>query len=246
MSSAVSGGGSDDADALAKLMAPDQPARVVGAAGKRLASRLSDDGFVWARSLAKLERRVGVRREQIHLQSSKWNRTGELVAFGVVLNVRDGALRKWRRANPDRTRYAGVNDDWVCGHPLGVLTATWDQAQVDLTAPDSRGDRLDAFVGLLRAVALPWFDASRDPERIVREAPDVTVGLYVVDLAEWLVSKGDQAQAARLVERWLAEDPGRRPDFETGRSLGREGKRPGVSMSQWVMAGWSSAVLGLV
>src|SRR5688572_20322682 len=121
MSSGQVGGGSDDAGALAELVALDQPAAVVGAAGRWLASRLRDDGFVWARSLAKLERRAGVRREQIHLQSSKWNRAGHLVEFGVVLNVRDVALRRWRRANPDRTSYAGVNDDWLCGHPLGVL-----------------------------------------------------------------------------------------------------------------------------
>ncbi|MEV0133712.1 hypothetical protein AB0H83_35270 [Dactylosporangium sp. NPDC050688] len=246
MSSAQRDSRSDDEDMSAKLAALDQPAEVVGAAGEWLASRLRDDGFVWARSLAKLERRVGVRREQIHLQRSKWNRTGQLVEFGVVLNVRDGALRKWRRANPDLTSCAEENDDWVCGHPLGALTATRGWAQVDLTVPASRGDQLDAFVGLLRAVALPWFDASRDPERIAVEVPDVTVSLYVVDLAEWLVCKGNQEQAVRLVERWLAKDPGRQPDFETGRALGHEGERPDIFMSQWVTVGWSSAVLGLV
>jgi hypothetical protein len=245
MSSAQVDSGSGDADAAAALVALDQPAEVCGAAGEWLAARLHEDGFDWARSLAKLERCVGARREQIHLQSSKWNSTGQHVEFGVVLNVRDGVLRKWRRANPDRTSYTRVNDDWVCGHPLGVLTATWDQAQVDLTVPANRRARLDAFIGLLRSVALPWFEASRDPDRIAVEVPDVTVDLYVVDLVEWLVSKGNQEQAAQLVERWLTRDPSRRPGFETGRSLGYEGERPGVSMSQWVAVGWSSVVLGL-
>lgn len=159
--------------------------------------------------------------------------------------MRDGVLRKWRRANPGRTGYAGVNDDWVCGHPLGVLSGTWNQAQVDLTAPAGRSGTLDAFLRMLRAEALPWFDASRSPERIAMGLPEVTVDLYVVDLAEWLVCGGNRDQAARLVERWLAKDPARRAAFETGCSLGQQGKRPGVSMSQWVSVGWSSVVLGL-
>jgi hypothetical protein len=238
-------GQADGDDLLTSLAAAEQPAEVVGAAGAWLASQLADNGFAWARSVLKLERRLGMRREQIRLQGSKWNRTGELIEFGAVLNVRDGALRKWRRANPSLTRYAGVNDDWVCGHPLGVLAATWGQGQVDLTAAAMRGERLGAFLQLLRAEALPWFDGSAGPELVAGLLPDVTIDLYVVDLAEWLVCRGDKEQAARLVERWLAKDPVRRSEFDAGRSLGERGERPGVSAGRWVTVGWSSAVLRL-
>jgi hypothetical protein len=74
----------------------------------------------------------------------------------------------------------------------------------------------------------------------------VTISLYVVDLVEWLVCSGQREAAVRLVERWLAEDPARRSDFETGRSIGERAERPGASAGQWVGAGWSSAVLRLV
>jgi hypothetical protein len=232
-------------EVTARLMALDQPAAVAGVAGEWLASRLADDGFTWARSLAKLERRIGVRREQIYLQNSKWNRTGERVTFGAVLNVRDGGLRKWRRANPGLTDAAPGNDDWLCGHPLGTLTGTWRQAQVDLTTAGTRGDHLDAFVHLLRTVALPWFAASRTPEQIAVELPDVTVDLFVVDLVEWMVCTGNHDEAAALVQRWLTSDTARRPEFDDGVTLARRGERPGISTSQWTTVGWSSAVLGL-
>jgi hypothetical protein len=241
----VDAGQPDDEGELIGLSALEQPAEVIGAAGQWLASQLRGEGFTWARSLAKLERRIGVRREQIHLQSSKWNRTGELIEFGAVLNVRDGALRKWRRANPALTSYAGVNDDWLCGHPLGVLTGVWHQGQVDLTAPAARSAQLDGFLRLLRAEALPWFGGSAEPEQAADKLPSVTIGMYVVDLAEWLVCRGSQDAAARLMRRWLAEDSARWPDFESGRSLGEHGERPNISAGQWVRAGWSSAVLGL-
>lgn len=48
-----------------------------------------------------------------------------------------------------------------------------------------------------------------------------------LDLAEWLVSQRNQEQATRLVQRWLANDPGRQPDCVNGRSLGHKGERPG-------------------
>jgi hypothetical protein len=222
-----------------------QPAAVVGVAGEWLASRLADDGFTWARSLAKLERRIGVRREQIYLQNSTWNRTGKLITFGAILNVRDRGLRKWRRAHPHLTCAAPENDDWLCGHPLGTLTGTWARAQVDLTTAATRRDHLDAFLYLLREAALPWFDASRTPARIAADLPDVTVDLYVVDLVEWMMCTGNQDHAADLVRRWLARDPTRQPDFDTGTALARRGVLPGMSTSQGITVGWSSAVLGL-
>jgi hypothetical protein len=232
-------------DVTARFMALDQPAAVVGVAGEWLALRLADDGFTWARSLAKLERRIGVRREQIYLQNSKWNRSGERVRFDTILNVRDAGLRKWRRANPALTCAAPGNDDWLCGHPLGELTGTWRQARVDLTTAGTRGEHLDAFVHLLRTVVLPWFAASRTPEQIAVDLPDVTLAPHVVDLVEWMVCTGNRDEAAALVQRWLSSDPARRPDFDSGVALARRGERPGISTSQWTTVGWSSAVLGL-
>src|SRR4051794_25707920 len=87
-------------DVVARLVALDQPAAVVGVAGEWLASGLAAGGFTWARSLAKLERRIGVRREQIYLQNSKWNRSGERVTFGAILNVRDAGLREVAAGQP--------------------------------------------------------------------------------------------------------------------------------------------------
>jgi len=242
----VDEGRPDDESLLIELAAVGRPAEVVGVAGRWLASQLGDDGFNWVRSLAKLERRIGGRREQIHLRSPKWNRTGELIEFGAVLNVRDSTLRRWRRANPALTAYSGVNDDWLCGHPLGVLTGAWHRGQVDLTVPAARSAQLEGFLRLLRAEALPWFGGSAEPDRAATELPLVTIDMYVVDLAEWLVCRGSHDAAARLVRRWLAENPARRPEFEAGRSLGERGERPDVSAGQWVRTGWTGAVLGLV
>lgn len=218
----------------------ERPVAVVRAAGEWLVSQLRGDGFTWAASLLKLERRVGTRREQIHLQGSTWNRTGQLVCFSTVLNVRDRALRQWRRANPGLTMRPSGNDDFLCGSPLGEVAGSWNLGEVDITDPESRVAHLEAYLKVLREDALPWFAASVSPETMRADS----------DALEWLVCHGRSAEANRLVERWLARNglaraDFDRADFDRGRQAGKLGGRSRIFMGYGFEIGWSSAVLCL-
>jgi hypothetical protein len=229
-------------DGLAdRLLDLEQPGEVVGVAGAWLAASLADEGFVWLRSRGTLQRRAGARTEQIHLQSSKWNRTGELVQFGSIVNVRDRDLRKWRRDHPDLTLNNG--DDWVCGHPFGTIVGSYFQGEVDLSRADERLARLAGFLEKTRRVALPWFAGTADPARLGEEVCNETLDAHVVPLVEFAVLRGERAQAARLVQRWLGIRATHPAHFDAGRALAHRGEKP------WPLSlealGWTSAVLRL-
>ncbi|KAA2258543.1 hypothetical protein F0L68_22035 [Solihabitans fulvus] len=186
-----------------RLGQSDQPAAVIGAAGDWLAARLAEDGFRWIMSRQTLERRIGTRKEQIHLQSAKGNLTGHSVRFSAQLTVRDTALKAWRQANPGLTLHRDVDQDLLCRHPLGNLVGsveegsvekgTVEEGTVDLTDHRHRSARLAAFLAQIRQTALPWFASTARVQ--VADLPDLTIGLHAVELAELLVSRGDQDQA---------------------------------------------------
>ncbi len=222
----------------------DQPAEVIRVAGGWLAEELSGERFVWIKSRQTLERRVGKRKEQIHLQNSKWNRAGEMIRFDSVLNVRDGMLSAWRRANPDLTIYRGTNDDWVCGTPLGNLLTTFSDGGADLTFGERRAERLGEFLGRVRQVGLPWFGSTADPVE-VDGIPRSALDGWTSDLAELMISRGDRGQAHDLVLRWLALGEWRQAEFDAGRALARQGLVPGGDRRGQVV-GWSSVVLDLL
>src|SRR5882724_2449995 len=103
----------------AGLTAAHRPREVVAAAGMWLGDALAPDGFRWVPSSLRLQRAVDGLAHQVHVQPSKYNRTGTLVNVGTMLNVRDPALRRWRRAHPQRVMQ---DDDFVCGHLLGYAS----------------------------------------------------------------------------------------------------------------------------
>jgi hypothetical protein len=218
----------------------DQPAEVVHVAGAWLAEQLANDGFVWIKSRQTLQRRDGKRKEQIHLQSSKWNRTGEQIRFGSILNVRDGNLRAWRRANPTLTRRG---DDWVCGHPFGNLTGSFLDGDIDISHPDHRTARLNEFSQKIRATALPWFAATRQPVNIA-DIPDQTIDLAATDLAELLISRGERHQAQALIPRWQALGTRHQAALTAGRELAQQGEVPDAQ-DRLRAFGWTTVVLGL-
>jgi hypothetical protein len=116
-------------------------------------------------------------------------------------------------------------------------------ATVHLTEAATRVAHLDTFVWRLREDALPWFLRMRDPDRFTVDRPAATFRLYVTDLAEWLVMRGDRDRAAELFRTWLARDPARRESFDAGLELAASGGRP-----QFVSpldVGWSAGKLGL-
>lgn len=233
---------------VSRLVGADRPVDVTRAAGAWLGARLADDGFVWAASQQKLERRTDRRRELIFLQNSKWNRTGVQVLFNVVLNVRDGALADWRLANPTLTLTSMGNADWLCGHPLVTLCGRVEDDLVDLSIAQLRLDQLHSFVRKIHGVIIPWFATTSDPQTLVDAVPAVTLDLHAGDLAEWLVSRDATAQAALLFRRWLALSikPQRRAIFEQGVHFGERGQRPGiVHQNTWAGAGWTAGALGV-
>jgi hypothetical protein len=95
------------------------PREVVLAAGHWIGQQFREDGFEWLPSRMTLQRPVGTLRHQIHLQPSRYNRRGGSIKVQTLLNVRDAALRRWGRTNPDRVVRPG---DYVCGHPLGYAS----------------------------------------------------------------------------------------------------------------------------
>ncbi|MFG2006152.1 hypothetical protein ACGFNU_44085 [Spirillospora sp. NPDC048911] len=228
----------------AQLVDAERPAEVLRVAGAWLAARMAAEGFAWLRSRGTLQRVEGDRMEQIHLQNSRSNRAGEQVMFNVVLNVRDRRLAAWRGAHPDSALREG-SDDWVCGHPLGSLVDSMFGGHLGLTHPVQRLERMEAFVGRLRQVAMPWFDSTADPSRLVTDVPDLTLGFDTSDLLEWLISRDEQGQARALLERWMALYPSNPADFEAGCELARrDGERPPPGCGE--APGWTAVRLGLL
>jgi hypothetical protein len=232
-----------DLEALGQeLMELQQPGEVVRAAGAWLSVRLRAEGFAWLKSQGTLQRRDHDRREQLFLQSSKWNRSGGPIEFSSVLNVCDRGLKKWRQAHPEQAVRSG-DDDSVCGHPFGDSVGTFVRG-VNLTSSDRRVEELENFVERIRTIAIPWFASTSDPAALVKTVPDQTLELFPAELLEWLVSRMHSALARPLVDRWLGLDPAHPAAFEAGRERGLRGEEPPEVFSRESL-GWSCAVLAV-
>lgn len=230
-------------EALAQEIAElQQPGEVVRAAGAWLGLRLRAEGFVWLKSQGTLQRRDHDRLEQVHLQSSKWNRSGGPIEFKSMLNVRDRGLKNWRRAHPEQAVRSG-DDDWVCGHPFGDSVGTFLNG-VDLASPNQRIKELEKYVERIETVAVPWFASTRDPEVLVETVPDQTLKLFPAELLESLVCRMHSALARPLADRWLGLDPAHPAEFEAGRERGLRGEGPPGGFSRQSL-GWSCAVLAV-
>jgi hypothetical protein len=232
------------------LTAAVKPKAVVIAAGEWLGRAWEPAGFRWIASRMRLERRVGALVHQIHLQASRHNRADQLVRIGPMLNVRDGVLRKWRRANHESV--VPPADDFVCGHLLGYasgraagyLYGDAPDGDIDLTDPMMRRQRLETFADMFRQAVLPWFDEASDPQWIVTSrAGDYTNRPSA--LVEWLASRDQEAQIGTYIHRYLARKPEAQQRYETGRTKGKAGlshaELQGGDMAEEL--GWSAAKL---
>lgn len=232
------------------LVSSVRPADVVAAAGDWLGGALASSGFVWFPRGKRLQRQAGTLVHQVHLQPKRWNRQGQSVEFGTMLNVREPALEAWRHANTDRVRQPV--DDYVCGHLLGYASGRanghlYGDAQdgdIDLTDPNQREHRLEIFAGMVRTAVLPWFDEASDPELIVKSR----AGDYTNDpsaLVEWLASRDRADLIDEYVRRYLSRNPATRSSFEEGAAIAKSGtpfaKVP--SGNNAVILAWSATKL---
>jgi hypothetical protein len=230
-----------DLEALAQQVVElDQPGEVMRAAGAWLSAALSAEGFGWLRSLGTLQRKDRGRLEQVHLQNSKWNRSGELIEFSSIVNVRDRVLKEWRQAHPHQAVRLG--DDWVCGHQFGDVVGF--VGNVDLTSADRRIKALENYVDRVRTVAIPWFAASSDPTTLVEAVPGLTLEPFAAELLEWLVSRNQEAPLRPLIERWLGLNAVHPAEFEAGRERALRGEGPPGAYSRQSL-GWSCVMLGI-
>jgi hypothetical protein len=231
------------------LTAARRPREVVAAAGMWLGDTLAPYGFRWVPSSLRLQRTVDGLAHRVHVQPSKHNRTGMLVHVGTMLNVRDPALREWRRTHPQRVMR---DDDFVCGHLLGYasgrangyLYGDADDGDIDLTEAAERESHLEAFVAMFRNAVLPWFAEANEPELIVASR----AGDYTNDpvaLVEWLASRSRQDLIAAYVQRYLTRHGGAEQPYMEGVASARSGQPdPGRWMVNTATAlGWSATRL---
>ena len=196
-----------------ELTSATAPRDVVNAAGAWLGDALASAGFGWVPSSRRLERRLGGLQHQVHLQPSRYNRAGQLIKVGTMLNVREAALRDWRRAH---RASALSDDDLICAHLLGYasgrsggyLYGSAEDGDIDLTEPATRKRRIEAFTAMFREAVLPWFDEASNPELIVASrAGDCTNSPTA--LVEWLASRSRPELIDAYARRFLARTPPR-------------------------------------
>jgi hypothetical protein len=167
-----------------------------------------------------------------------------------MLNVREPALKLWRRANADRVRQPA--SDHVCGHLLGYASGRtngclYGDAQdgdIDLTDPAQREHRLETFASMFRTAVLPWFDEASDPELIVKSrAGDCTNDPSA--LVEWLASRNRADLIDEYVRHHLSRNPAARPSFEEGAAKARSAVPSAnvLSGNEALVLGWSATSL---
>ncbi|SDZ60536.1 hypothetical protein SAMN05421684_7063 [Asanoa ishikariensis] len=222
------------------------PREVVLAAGDWIASQLQQDGFVWLPSRLTLQRSVGSVRHQIHVQPDTYNRRGGPIAVQAMLNVRDTALRRWRKANPQLV--FDPDNDYVCGHFLGYATGRangylygdFRDGEIDLSSPGERERHLDAFVATVRQSVLPWFAEASDPDLIVESrAADMTSSPACI--VDWLASRGRIDLVPVYVARYVERHPEWDEGVRRGVALAADGQRPEYSTNWADVLGWTSA-----
>ncbi|WP_245627489.1 hypothetical protein [Actinomadura oligospora] len=237
-------------DLTGPLADAERPADVRQAAALCMAAEFGPDGFRWIKSRRCLERRDGAGRvERLTLEPSYYNRTGSFMEFAVAqLHVDERAVGSWRIANHTSTviRPDGALDV-VCFTSCHDLGRVDFRNTVGLTRPEKRVAHLATLCGQIRQIVLPWFESTRDPQRLVEAVPEALLGpfAYAPDLVEFLVVRGEHEQARLLIERVLEVEPKQREAFEEGRRLAGLGisGRPRWHTPQ--VLGWTSAVLDL-
>jgi hypothetical protein len=217
------------------------PREVVLAAGGWAGDELRDAGFEWLPRQLTLRRRVGTLRQEIILEPSSRNRSGGPIRVLTMLALADPALRRWRRANPDRVTR---DDDHICGHYLGYACGdNHARGELDLGAPSARQGQLTAWLALIREHALPWFEEAADPDRVTgSRAADRTASPAAI--VEWLASVGRTDLVPGFVARYVHRHPGWKGGVRRGAALAVEGGRPGP-VADWPLEfGWVAARVG--
>ncbi|MEV4623351.1 hypothetical protein AB0J74_32160 [Asanoa sp. NPDC049573] len=216
---------------------------MVLAAGAWLGEALASDGFRWTPSKLRLQRNVDGLKHQVHVQPRPYNRTGECVEVGTILNVRDRALARWRQANPDRVISGG---DAVCGHQLGYAAGRSDgrlygdvsDGDIDLTDPAQREQRLQRFVSMFREAILPWFAEASEPGLIVgSRAGDHTND--PTSVVEWLASRDRPDLIAAYAQRYLSRIADADESYAKGVAMARSGQSSPSTTNQATALGWS-------
>jgi hypothetical protein len=230
------------ADTVGERSASKAPREVVLAAGDWIGGQLQEDGFEWLPGRLTLERSVGTLRHQIHFQPSKSNRRGGSIKVQSMLNVRDVALRQWRKTNSDRAIEQG---DFVCGHFLGYasgrtngyLYGDFEDGEIDLTKSAERDQHLRAWVSTVRGAVLPWFADASDPDLIIgSRAADKTAAPGCI--VEWLASRGRADLVPAFLDRYLERHSGWGDGVARGAALAVAGLRPGPTSDWPVELGW--------
>lgn len=217
---------------------------VLRATGKWLAEKAFPERFIWVRSRNSIEHHVGGRRESIVLRSSYRNRPGKDIRIWVeALEVRDEALRMWRRRHPDLTLERPRNvDDLVCVNSYLDLAKQLEEYELNLTSGDERPARLAVLAGHLQRIALSWFRATAESASLANQAWNDMIFDSAPELMEYAYSKGHVEQAQAILERIL-ELRITREQLNKGRILARHGTKPPWKSPYAV--GWTAEKLEL-
>ncbi|MEJ3746380.1 hypothetical protein WEI85_24205 [Actinomycetes bacterium KLBMP 9797] len=162
-----------------------------------------------------------------------------------MLNVRDAALRRWRKTSPDRVTR---QDDYVCGHFLGYASGRANgyvygdivDGEIDLTHPGSRERHLQDWVAMVRNAVLPWFVEASDPDLIITSrAADKTSSPAAI--IEWLASRSRPELIPAFLNHYLQQHPGWRDDAAKGSTLAAKGQPLGPTTNWAIELGWAGA-----
>jgi hypothetical protein len=221
-----------------RMPGDEAPRDVLLAAGAWAAEQMRDEGFQWRPQQLMLRRTAGTLRQDILLEASPRNRRSGSIRVLTVLALSDSALRRWRRACPDRVTRL---DDHVCGHYLGYACGdAHSRGEMDLGIPQLRDKQLTDWLSLIRDHALPWFEEAGDPDRVTgsRAADYTSSPAWIV---EWLASVGRTDVVPGFVERHVQRHRGWKGAVRRGAALAADGGHPGTVADWPLELGWVAA-----
>jgi hypothetical protein len=148
---------------------------------------------------------------------SYYNRTGQHAGLSVVaLSVDDQILAGWRMTHGRLTIVPG-RDTLCCTSCTGMRKAGFDHS-AHLTRPEERAANLGVMCDQIHDIVVPWFASTREPAALPGLVPGALLGpfAFAVDLAGYLISRGEPDQARALIQRVLASEPMQRDAWSGG------------------------------
>jgi hypothetical protein len=220
------------------------PRDVIRAAGDWVGKQLAPEGFRWLRSQLRFRRQADGLIYEIELQPSRYNRRDEWISCQSVVLVRDPALQRWRRANPDRT----ISDsDYLCGTGLGYASGRangfrygeYSDGELDLTDPALREENLKEWLAKVRTGVLPFFSEVADPDTIVTSRAAEICGRPDA-IEEWLIFRARADLVPAFADFVLSAYPQWRKGFDEGQAMAATDELPSPTSSApclgWVLA----------